>query len=87
MQKLHIDYGLHLCMVRHICIPRAMKPRNGKLKMTTNVTYRTATPSEVDRILARANAERSAFIASLATKASAKLRGLFAKTPRGAVPA
>ncbi|WP_415254442.1 RSP_7527 family protein [Sulfitobacter sp.] len=55
--------------------------------MTTNVTYRTATPSEVDRILARANAERSAFIASLATKASAKLRGLFAKTPRGAVPA
>ncbi|WP_175498480.1 RSP_7527 family protein [Sulfitobacter marinus] len=55
--------------------------------MTTNVTYRTATPLEVDRILARANAERSAFIASLAIKASAKLRGLFSKTPRGAVPA
>ena len=64
-----------------------MKPKNGKLKMTNNVTYRTATPVEVNRILARAQAERSAFIAAFAARTSAKLRGLFAKAPRGSVPA
>ncbi|MCX8226866.1 MAG: hypothetical protein OTI35_12380 [Sulfitobacter sp.] len=55
--------------------------------MTNNVTYRTATPVEVNRILARAQAERSAFIAAFAARTSAKLRGLFAKAPRGSVPA
>lgn len=55
--------------------------------MRTEVTYHTATPAEVNRILAKAQAERSAFIAAYASKAAAKLRGLFAKTPRGVAAA
>ncbi len=55
--------------------------------MSTNLTYRTATPAEIDRIIAQAQAERSAFIAAFALRTTAKLRGLFVKTPRGAVPA
>jgi hypothetical protein len=62
--------------------------RNGKTKMKTDVrTYHTATPEEVTRILARAQAERSAFIAAFAVKTSAKLRGLFTKTPSGVAAA
>ncbi|MBQ0806261.1 MAG: hypothetical protein KBT65_15565 [Sulfitobacter sp.] len=55
--------------------------------MSTNFTYRTATPADANRIIAQAQAERSAFIAAFARRTSAKLRGLFVKTPRGAVPA
>jgi hypothetical protein len=87
MQKMHIDYGLHLWGREHISGSRALMLRNGRTKMKPEVTYRTATPEEVSRIIARAHAERSAFIAAFAAKTGARLRGLFHKTPSGAAAA
>ena len=49
--------------------------------MKTEATYKTATPVEVDRLLAEANALRSAYISAAVAKASRKFTGLY-RTPR-----
>ncbi|HEC70770.1 MAG TPA: hypothetical protein ENI28_03035 [Roseobacter sp.] len=55
------------------------------LKMNTEATYHTATPIEVDRLLAEANALRSEYIASWAASTKRKIVGLFRTAPHGAV--
>ena len=55
--------------------------------MNTDTTYHTATPIEVDRLLAEANALRSAYISAAVAKASRKFTGLFRTAPRGTAAA
>ncbi len=55
--------------------------------MNTLNTSRTATPAEVDRVLAQAQALRSAYIAQGMRNLTARLRKLFNRAPRGAVAA
>jgi len=55
--------------------------------MKTEATYKTATPVEVDRLLAEANALRSAYISAAVAKASHKFTGLFRTAPRGTAAA
>ncbi|HDY94425.1 MAG: hypothetical protein KBT62_12340 [Sulfitobacter litoralis] len=56
-------------------------------KMKTEATYKTATPVEVDRLLAEANALRSAYLSAAVAKASRKFTGLFRTAPRGTAAA
>ena len=53
--------------------------------MNTDTTYHTATPIEVDRLLAEATALRSAYIASWAASTKRKIVGLLRTAPHGAV--
>ncbi len=55
--------------------------------MKTEMTYQTATPAEVTRVLAEAQALRSAYIAAFAARTATKVRGLFNRTPRQAAAA